>query len=328
MYSLGLISKYRTQLMGCSAILILLCHAPTYVDFPSIISAIFSRGGCGVDIFLFLSGVGLWYSLSRSPQIKLWYKIRFIRLLVPYLLIFAPLTIIRGFMEHIDIINVIGDITTISFWTRHSSAWFVAVLVPLYLFAPLIFNYFRKAHTNSTRFLRLLVLISLCIVFGSIKRDMVEYKSFIYNFQFALYRIPTFIFGLFLGPYIAQNYKCRFPILINLFLCLIAVVLKHYIPKLPISIFLFVPLLMIMSLFFSKELVLFNRVASFMGRISLESYLFNVTLPFFIIRSNIFCNLFDNYVLYLIVTIIGVLLSIIISRISHVIIGKFTNLIV
>lgn len=65
--NLGIISTYRTELMGLSAISILLCHAPANgVLFPNIFSKVLSMLVVGVDVFLFLSGVGLWYSLNSK----------------------------------------------------------------------------------------------------------------------------------------------------------------------------------------------------------------------------------------------------------------------
>lgn len=64
-FSLKEISTYRTELMGLSAIAILFCHAVgNNVLMPDIISSVLSIGGYGVDMFLFLSGMGLWYSLD------------------------------------------------------------------------------------------------------------------------------------------------------------------------------------------------------------------------------------------------------------------------
>lgn len=82
---LTLISKYRTPLMGIAALMIIFCHAPQYgVVMPSFISNFISRGGLGVDIFLYLSGVGCWYSLSKGVTLKSWYYKRFIRIFIPY----------------------------------------------------------------------------------------------------------------------------------------------------------------------------------------------------------------------------------------------------
>lgn len=55
------LSKYRTQLMGVSAIMIIVCHAPgSGVVMPSWLGSFLTLGSFGNDVFLFLSGMGCW----------------------------------------------------------------------------------------------------------------------------------------------------------------------------------------------------------------------------------------------------------------------------
>lgn len=63
------ISKFRTELMGVATIMILMCHSlvGTYsVQVSGYLRKILAYGNQGVDVFLFLSGVGLWYSLQNG----------------------------------------------------------------------------------------------------------------------------------------------------------------------------------------------------------------------------------------------------------------------
>ena len=64
-FNLNLISKYRAELMGISTILILICHAAgNDVLMPKWLRYVVAQGAIGVDVFLFLSGMGLYHSLS------------------------------------------------------------------------------------------------------------------------------------------------------------------------------------------------------------------------------------------------------------------------
>ena len=60
----GIIKKNRLQLMGISAIGILLGHSNEIVNWPGFIGRLFSYGGIGVYIFVFLSSIGLYNSLK------------------------------------------------------------------------------------------------------------------------------------------------------------------------------------------------------------------------------------------------------------------------
>lgn len=66
-FNLNKISQHRQELMGFSAILILICHAVgNGVKMPTALSTVLNFGNIGVDMFLFLSGMGLFYSLQSK----------------------------------------------------------------------------------------------------------------------------------------------------------------------------------------------------------------------------------------------------------------------
>ena len=70
-FNLKYLSEYRTPLMGIAALMIVICHAPVYgVSMPAVVAKIVGCGGLGVDVFLFLSGIGC-YSLCPSMELVL-----------------------------------------------------------------------------------------------------------------------------------------------------------------------------------------------------------------------------------------------------------------
>lgn len=64
---LALLSKYRTQLMGFAMLWIVLYHLPLIFYIP-VISEIKWCGYTGVDIFFLLSGMGVYFSWSKTPS--------------------------------------------------------------------------------------------------------------------------------------------------------------------------------------------------------------------------------------------------------------------
>ena len=62
------ISKYRGELMGAAMLFIILFH----VSLPrnDLFFGLRRMGNIGVDIFLFLSGVGLWYAWMKNASLK------------------------------------------------------------------------------------------------------------------------------------------------------------------------------------------------------------------------------------------------------------------
>ena len=67
------ISKYRSTLMGLAILWVMYFHinVQTFTDFGWFFHRI---GFYGVDIFLFLSGIGVYFSLKNDP--KFWDFIR------------------------------------------------------------------------------------------------------------------------------------------------------------------------------------------------------------------------------------------------------------
>ena len=68
------ISKYRTQLMGIATLLVIFGHSVgNGVVMPRWMESLCGLASVGVDIFLLVSGLGLWYSLkSIDSQVNLW----------------------------------------------------------------------------------------------------------------------------------------------------------------------------------------------------------------------------------------------------------------
>lgn len=67
---ISLLSKYRTQLMGLAMLLILIFHTGIDVKSVNVIRSIKDIGDVGVDIFLLLSGIGLYFSYSKNNDKK------------------------------------------------------------------------------------------------------------------------------------------------------------------------------------------------------------------------------------------------------------------
>ena len=83
--NLGKISTYRGQLMGFAIIIVMLFHMA--VPRSSSWYGLVRMGNLGVDIFFFLSGVGLWYSWSKNPDLHRFYFNRIIRIYPAWLII-------------------------------------------------------------------------------------------------------------------------------------------------------------------------------------------------------------------------------------------------
>ena len=311
-FNLNLFSKYRTELMGLSAIGIILCHSVVEgVKMNPILAYILGLGNVGVDIFLFLSGVGMYYSIHNAKRggVIAWYKKRYVRILIPYMIITLPWWIYFSISRDIGLTGFILNVTTLNYWVIHMGAWYVALLIPLYLITPLLAYIVDR---SSNRLLvAIITMVSIFILTNNLKPslDDITIKSIVDNIQKAFCRSPIYIFGYAIAPQIQQEYK------INLCWFLLFFVLQLAMPFIPLInewqryCIMAIPFAVILCYVLN---VCNNRVrllCKMIGTISLESYLANVFVSYFLKEipemtnnSGVFVG---NYLYYSLVVVFG-----------------------
>lgn len=134
------ISQRRSFLMGIAIILIMFCHNtvrwPHYTELWKVFSQ-FAQ--CGVDIFLLLSGYGLFYSYQKKGGL-FFLKKRFKRIIPTYLIISGAYIFFIYLMGG-DVWQTIWDYSLVSFFLEGNlRVWFIAAILLLYLLFPLIYH--------------------------------------------------------------------------------------------------------------------------------------------------------------------------------------------
>lgn len=278
------LSKYRKELMGFSALLILVCHAYAYIDLPPLLGYVLSIGNIGVDCFLFLSGMGLWYSLSKfkSGGGKNWYINRYKKLFIPYLLTKLTMDLIlfsMGKLKESEIMDYLWGLSSLRFYVSHDTFWFIAALIPLYLFAPTYFLLLRK-YGYKVAFVLIFVHYLILLIPPSFQYNLLN--NVIENIQFVSVRATCFVLGMALGQSVMDkrhiSLKCLFVMVV---LGIIAIVMTRH---LVYGWFFFtLPLLLSICYVMNKLPKVIISFVRLMGDISLESYILNATLPKLII---------------------------------------------
>ena len=318
---LSLISKYRAQLMGIATLGILFCHCPAHVAMPKMLAYAMFIGQTGNALFMWLSGFGLFYSLSsfyeRNESITKWYKKRYLRILVPYLIIFLfPGFILAICNSDTDWLRLLSRLTLISYWKYHDCAWFLAVLIPLYAISPLIYRFLlwrNKVWQNAALMALPLTLIPVLqtgeVVVDTIIHHLPDAMAFIIGMVSAFYakkQTSVNVLWFILGGVICvslfflqhRNYSTWYLGLNFFILPMLLLIIKRYDIK-------------------------WNWLL-WLGTISLESYLTNTTLPSYVKmipwhHLSIDIN-FGNYLGYGIVIIGGLIWAYLIHKLSAVII--------
>lgn len=310
-FNLGYLSTYRTELMGFSALLILICHSIAYIKFPLILHYTISLGNIGVDLFLFLSGMGIWNSLTKSNNnVYKWYANRYKKLFVPYLVVLLSIELIQFALgKHLKngIWNYIFGLSSLRFYVSHDAAWFIAALIPLYLFAPWFYRLINKYRWMASI---LLIITHYIILFIPSKCSSDLINNIIDNIQFVAVRATCFILGMSLGKYIQKGEAISVWWLIGSFIMglIIIVITQHLVYG---YFFFTLPLLIVVCLVFQRCGKWLKNFSCFMGKISLESYILNGSLPQLIISAFVAMKIPTAYNIfpYIIACILGTFLA-------------------
>lgn len=144
MKDIVVISKYRSLLMGFAIIWIMLFHY-CYIVEPEIFEFFPIRNGYGgVDIFLFLSGFGLYYSYTKDggANLRSFYIKRFIRVLPSFWLVIVVYDIITHNVSTATFFRL----STLGFWipTLPYSYWYISSIIAFYLLFPLYMHFYAK----------------------------------------------------------------------------------------------------------------------------------------------------------------------------------------
>lgn len=270
---LNKLSVYRTALMGLAALMIIICHCAAFgVKMSPVMEKICSYGNFGVDIFLLLSGLGCYFSLEkhRDLTVKSFYKRRFLRIAVPYLLIYIPLNLVLYILGLATPGKCLLSILALEYWFFHSGAWYVSLMAVLYLVAPGIYRVMISRYRLLFTVFSIVILTLLCAIDNPV--------SGIQNFQWAFSRVPSFIIGMAIAGKCMQNLSVS--VLWTFVPVLLYLVLHKVFPSVfwgwLVTPFLLYLCIQVLGVCPKNGPIL--KCFNFMGNISLESYLTNIAL--------------------------------------------------
>jgi len=205
----SLLSRRRTELMGFAIVWIMLFHSyhgkvRFFDGMPGLdwLGKFLTYGNMGVEIFVVLSGIGLYYSFSKNPHLKDFYLRRFTRVLIPVWIIWAPFWIWQYGKKGISLQQLLFSLTTVRLYTDgNQNIWFIALMTVCYLLFPLVYRliYFRDTH----RALRTGILIAAVI--ASIVAVRAFSPVFYRRCEIALTRFPIFILGVYFGSVVKSG---------------------------------------------------------------------------------------------------------------------------
>lgn len=194
------ISTYRSELMGWAIVWIMMLHF-TFTQIKPL-GFIAQYGFAGVEIFMMVSGLGLFFSLEKDNNLQHFYKKRLLRIFPTYyfLGIFGSIL-----LYHDNFWHYLFRYSTIGFWTGHIyGEWYIPSIIVLYIAAPYIKKLFDK---KQFFFICFICLAILGVSFFIVAKNIVPKGEAHF---FLLYRIPAFIFGMTCANWILHKISNKY----------------------------------------------------------------------------------------------------------------------
>lgn len=328
--NLKTVVAHRSELMGLAILWVFMLHSGT-IGNP-IYDAIRKFGWAGVDIFFFLSALGLCYSLKKNNNLKDFYNRRINRILPTWLVVLFVVHMIglvcNRYMPSLPfhVPNTIAQCLTwysgIGYWISdfltnpdgYYYEWYIPSLLAFYLVTP--FLYKQKSFT--------LILLTIVSVIISI---ILSNHHILYSLHFFYQRIPIFLLGLlsYRMIQIPQNpsiEKMSFFGIVIMFM--VGIILLFFKEKYSVNIVIthIVQLMILLLLLFFSVIIDFlhiNKILSFYGGISLELYLIHLYkrplyLMSFITNSKIFAIILSLILCTLVAVVLQRLINVVFKR--------------
>lgn len=307
------ISKFRSELMGWAIMWIMMLHF-TFITIKPL-GFIAQYGFAGVDIFMLVSGFGLYFSLDNNGNISSYLRRRLIRIFPTYYLIGIVSSLI---IFHDNIPTYLFRYSTIGFWSNGIYwEWYIPSIVALYFVAPLL----KKTIDNGYNIVISTIIVLLLVMsFIIVSQEIVNPKD---PHFFFLYRTPEFILGMICAFWTKKG------ITIKYFYCILLLGIPFFILLFPkhhdiynykyLSLAFLLPIFVISFTSISKLTKPINPMISLIGKASLEIYLIQ-TIFFQAIITN---KLTINQTWHDGITILLIIICILLGILSHWIINKY-----
>jgi len=283
----SVLSKRRNDLFGISIVSIVIFHYCLLSKLAAAKIYCALVGSVGVPVFLMLSGMGLFFSMSKNAQIGQFYKKRLVRVVIPYAIVASVHFLVRyiliggkGFVDWLRGVFFVDFITK-----GDSQFWFIAFILVMYLLFPLFFKLFKSGKYN---FLKLLVLCGAVVAanFALSRLTPALYD----NIEVMLTRIPAFLIGVYLGEKVYNKRAVQLPfwliaclggaafVYIGIMRSVVGVKFSMYIVRYGETIYALLLTMVLAILLQAINSGGFSKICAFFGGMSLELYMVHVSL--------------------------------------------------
>jgi len=184
------VSRYRDELKGLAMLWIVWFHAG--LSLPGHADDLRLLGYGGVDIFLFLMGMGLCYSLQKNADLRAYLGRRMQRLLpacLPIVIVWMTVMYPQyGFSASQVIRGIGGNLFFVGYWLQLDGVynWFANTVLTFVLIAPAVYAVLRGGRGRG-----LVMLLVIAFGIGAANLGMEQ--------MMPVSRLPVFVLGMAFG---------------------------------------------------------------------------------------------------------------------------------
>lgn len=312
MYDAERLSRNRTTVMGVSTMLILWFHSTTVAQQLANPWLNFLKMTCdiGVDVFLLMSGIGIYFAVEKYPRYRD-YLLGRVKRVIPGFLVTALIWF--GYREFSwggdrNPLNILWHTSTLSYWIEGKlSYWYVPSILLLYVVTPPYQKLCSKYPWLSG------CTIAFVVAFDAV---VVEKLGVLGHLSIFISRIPIYLTGLILGKAIQEKKIFRVNVLAvaaaaSMCLFVVASCLGKTRVALPWSYkyLAYGPLAVILSAVIAQ--IPDNPVMNYFGKRSLEYYLLYEKVSGFLADRRVMWPMIEQgnrmfYLVALVLTAVGV----------------------
>ncbi len=324
------LSKNRDAIYALSIVLVMIFHSSKIDnDYLFIYNYLKRIGNIGVDIFLFMSGISLYFSMKKDENLWNFYKKRLQRIILPVLIIGIPYYFMRDVIYYKQNLWIfLKNLSGVSLFTdKIKTSWFVTAIIILYLLYPILYRFYLKMHWSLQS---LLICILLVLLFNFILKYL--FPVFWRNSEIIFRRFPIFIIGSYCGKLVFDKTKISITnniMLLNGMIMLILLCLLYsYYPNPFVSYrYVFcvfsIPIAIMFSLIGKLQQI--KNISVYIAPYTFECYLLNEKVANIVSRLRDVLKINKSLIINLIIIILTIVFAIILRKIEIVIINIYNK---
>lgn len=277
--------------------------------------------------FLFLSGLGLYYSFQKNDNIAMFYKKRINRVLVPYIIMAFPFLLFKVVSGSISFPDFILRLSTLYFlFFGNDGMWYISMSLALYFIFPLAYKCLFKFDDVRHIVVDVAVIAASCVLLCFLMHVYIpKYYTMV---EIGFSKVPIFFIGMLAG-YLSYH-KRRLPLKYFVgggMLLALTYLLKRedsfwiYYYEMALRLIAMPLACVVLMLLHSKKL---NGIFSWFGRYSLEIYVLQMLMIGAV--DNLLKSIgYSSASYYIIQTTLSFMIVFVICSPLHSVIGQLIN---